>query len=153
MKMYKLLGDDRTTFTKNNHNMNNTIVAYLLLRIAVGASMFGHGLVRLPKLHGFSQWMVGTFEKSMLPKVLVLPFSYILPIAEFSIGLFLILGLFTQQTLIAGIIVMIFLVFGSCTIEEWGAVPSQLMHAAFFAMLLLFINHNQLTIKSLLTGK
>ncbi|MOA39418.1 hypothetical protein D3C78_1611990 [compost metagenome] len=111
--------------------------------------MFGHGLVRLPKLSGFSQWLVGSFEKSMLPQIIVVPFSYILPIAEFLVGLFLILGLFTQQTLIAGMIIMISLVFGSCMIQEWGAIPSQLIHVFFFAMLLLYISYNQFTVKSL----
>jgi len=28
--------------------------AYLLSRLAIGLSFFGHGLVRLPKLDGFS---------------------------------------------------------------------------------------------------
>lgn len=129
--------------------MNNTIITYLLVRVAIGASMFGHGLVRLPKLTSFSQWMVGSFEKSMLPPILVIPFSYILPIAEFLVGLFLILGLFTQQTLIAGMIIMICLLFGSCMIEEWGAIPSQLIHVFFFAILLLYISFNQLKVKSL----
>lgn len=80
--------------------MNKT--AYLLLRLAIGASMFGHGLVRLPKLNAFSDWMVGSFEKSILPQALVVPFSYVLPIAEFTVGLLLILGLFTRQALIGG---------------------------------------------------
>lgn len=71
----------------------NTIT-FLLLRLAIGASMFGHGLVRLPKLNAFSQWMTGNFEKSMLPGALVVPFSYILPVAEFLIGLLIIAGLF-----------------------------------------------------------
>lgn len=113
-------------------------LSFLLARIAVGMSMFGHGLVRLPKLHGFSNWMVGQFEKSMLPDIIVTPFSYILPIAELLVGIFLLIGLFTRQTLVAGSLVMITLIFGSSMIEEWGAIPSQLIHAAFFSILLIF---------------
>ncbi len=41
--------------------------SFLLLRVAIGTSLLGHGLVRLPKLPAFSQWMVGLFAKSMLP--------------------------------------------------------------------------------------
>ncbi|WP_246296990.1 DoxX family membrane protein [Flavobacterium inviolabile] len=74
--------------------MNTT--AFLLLRLAIGASMFGHGLVRLPKLNAFSSWMTGNFENTLLPQIIVLPFSYVLPIAEFGIGLLLLLGLFTK---------------------------------------------------------
>jgi len=120
--------------------MNTT--AYLLLRLAIGTSMFGHGLVRLPKLEDFSHWMVGSFEKSILPAALVTPFSYLLPIIEFIIGVLLITGLFTRSALIAGSLVMIVLIFGSSMIENWDAVPAQLIHVAFFAVLLHFIQSN-----------
>jgi len=113
-------------------------LSFLLARLAVGMSMFGHGLVRLPKLQSFSHWMVGQFEKSMLPEIIVTPFSYILPIAELLVGIFLLIGLFTRQALVAGSLVMIALIFGSSMIEEWGAIPSQLIHAAFFSILLIF---------------
>lgn len=117
-------------------------VSYLLLRIAVGMSFFGHGLVRLPKLETFSNWMISQFEKSMLPISLVKPFSYFLPIIEFIIGLFLILGLFTKQTLIAGSIVMIVLIFGTSMIENWEAIPSQLFHVVILCWLLNYIKMN-----------
>jgi len=120
--------------------MNKT--AFLLLRIAIGTSMFGHGLVRLPKLAGFSNWMVTSFEKSMLPQAIVTPFSYGLPIIEFLVGLLLILGLFTKQALVVGALTMIALIFGSSMIENWEAIPSQLIHIAFFAVLLHFIESN-----------
>ncbi|HEY9049794.1 MAG TPA: DoxX family membrane protein [Ohtaekwangia sp.] len=128
--------------------MNTT--AFLILRLAIAASMFGHGLVRLPKLSGFSQWMVGSFEKSMLPAAMVVPFSYALPIAEFIVGLLLLLGLFTKTSLIAGGIIMIALILGTTLIENWEALPSQLIHAAFFAVLLSFIQHNTFAVDNLL---
>jgi thiosulfate dehydrogenase [quinone] large subunit len=117
---------------------NNFQWSFLLARLAAGMSMFGHGLVRLPKLNGFSNWMVGQFQKSMLPDALVIPFSYLLPFAEFVIGLLLLFGLLTRTSLIAGGFVMIALIFGSSMIEEWGAIPSQLLHVAFFAFLLCY---------------
>ncbi len=120
--------------------MIRNTTTFLLARLAVAVSLFGHGLVRLPKLNGFSNWMVKQFQASMLPKILVVPFSYILPIAEFSIGLLLIVGLFTRQALVAGSIVMLLLIFGSCMIEEWDAIPSQLIHVLFFAVLLSYVN-------------
>lgn len=104
--------------------------------------MFAHGLVRLPKLNGFSQWMVGQFEKSMLPKIMVLPFSYVLPVAEFVIGTLLILGFLTRPALVAGGLVMVVLIFGAGMIEDWGAIPSQLIHAFFFGLLLSSLQHN-----------
>lgn len=129
--------------------MNNYTLAYLILRLAAGASMLGHGLVRLPKLAGFSNWMTGSFQNSMLPELLVRPFSYALPIAEFATGLFLLAGLFTKQFAFAGGLIMILLVFGSCLIENWEAVPSQLIHAAFFTALLAGIQYNSFAIDNL----
>ncbi|HEY8919491.1 MAG TPA: DoxX family protein [Chitinophaga sp.] len=119
----------------------NTI-SFLLLRLAIGASFFGHGLVRLPKLAAFSGWMAGTFKKSMLPEMLVTPFSYALPIAEFVIGLLLLSGLFTKAAAIAGSLVMLVLIFGACMIENWEALPSQFIHIAFLVTLLQFIQSN-----------
>jgi thiosulfate dehydrogenase [quinone] large subunit len=124
--------------------------SFLLLRLAIAISMFGHGLVRLPKLTTFSNWMVGSFENSMLPKIIVTPFSYILPIAEFSIGLFLLLGIFTKPSLVAGAIVMLILLFGTSMIENWEAIPSQLIHIAFFALLLHFADYNSWAIDTLI---
>lgn len=126
----------------------NTIT-FLLLRLAIGASMFGHGLVRLPKLNAFSQWMTGSFEKSILPAALVVPFSYVLPLAEFLSGLLLIAGLFTKQALIAGGVIMIVLIFGSAMIEQWDAIPSQLIHAAFFSVLIQFASSNTIALDTL----
>jgi thiosulfate dehydrogenase [quinone] large subunit len=127
--------------------MNTT--SYVLLRLAIGASMLGHGLVRLPKLAGFSKWMVGSFEKSMLPGVLITPFSYALPVAEFVIGLLLVAGLFTRPALIAGGLVMVLLIFGTAMIENWEAIPSQLIHAAFFAVLLQYAAVNGFALDNL----
>ncbi|WP_374362283.1 DoxX family protein [Cloacibacterium sp.] len=126
---------------------------YLLLRLALGASMFGHGLVRLPKLNAFSHWMVESFKNSFLPKVVVVPFSYLLPIAEFGVGLLLIIGLFTQQSLIAGAMVMLLLIFGTTLIENWESLPSQLIHVAFFTILLQFISSNSIALDMLLNKK
>jgi thiosulfate dehydrogenase (quinone) large subunit len=123
--------------------------SYVLARLAIGISLFGHGLVRLPKLAGFSAWMVSLFEKSLLPSVLVVPFSYALPVLEFGIGLLLIFGLFTKQVLYAGSAVMLSLMFGTTMIENWDALPSQLIHLAFLSVLLHFADSNALALDKL----
>lgn len=126
----------------------NTAV-FLLLRLGLAISMFGHGLVRLPKLHAFSQWMVGSFEKSILPKTLVTPFSYVLPIAEFVIGFLLLTGLFTKPALFLCGIVILALLFGTAMIENWEAIPSQLLHLLFCVILLQFIESNSWALDNL----
>lgn len=126
-------------------------ISFLLARLAIGMSMFGHGLVRMPKLHGFSNWMVGQFQKSMLPEALVRSFSYLVPIAELVIGICLLTGFLTRHSLTAGALLMIALIFGSSMIEEWGAIPSQLLHTAFFSVLLIYANeYNSLSLDAIL---
>lgn len=124
----------------------NSQITYLILRTGVGVSMFGHGLVRLPKLHAFSEWMLKSFEKAMLPEMIILPFSYVLPIAEFALGLLLIVGLFTRISAIAASIVMILLIFGTTLIENWGALTPQFIHLAFFAYLIQHIAKNSFAV-------
>lgn len=130
--------------------MINHSLTFVLLRLAVGMSMFGHGLVRIVKLPKFSAWMIGQFEKSILPEALVTPFSYLLPIIEFGIGVLLLIGLFTKQALIIGGITMALLIFGSSMIEEWGAIPSQMIHTFFFAILLSYLNYNSYSVDNAL---
>ena len=128
--------------------MNTT--SYLLIRLALGVSLFGHGLVRLPKLQIFSTWMVGNFEKSMLPKVAVVPFSYTLPIIEFTAGFLIILGLVTKPALIIAGTAMIMLMFGTTLIEQWEFLPSQMIHVLFAAVSFQFIENNYWALDSLL---
>lgn len=130
--------------------MINHSSTFLLLRLAIGMSMFGHGFVRVFKLAKFSEWMLGKYENSMLPVALVKPFSYALPIIELVIGLLIIIGLFTRQALMVGGFTMIVLIFGSCMVEDWGGIPSQMIHTFFFAVLLSFLNYNSYAIDNLL---
>ena len=66
--------------------MKNNQLLYFFLRLPISVSLLGHGLVRLPKLSSFSNWMVETMEKSFIPKGLIIPFSYALPVSEAVIG-------------------------------------------------------------------
>jgi thiosulfate dehydrogenase [quinone] large subunit len=112
--------------------------SFLLTRLAVGTSLFGHGLVRLPKLDKFSHGMAAEFQHSIIPQALVLGFGYFLPFAEFGIGLLTFLGLFTRPAAIAGSLLMTVLVFGTTAIEKFENIPSMLLHVLFFIGILIF---------------
>ncbi|WP_443945547.1 DoxX family protein [Pedobacter sp. AW1-32] len=127
--------------------------AFVLARLAIGLSFFGHGLVRLPKLSGFSQWMMAQFSKSVLPDFLVFPFSYALPVLEFISGLMVILGLFTRQGLLLAGAVSLALIFGTTMIENWDALPSQLIHVAFLSILLAYLQHNTFALDQIITKR
>lgn len=122
--------------------MNHRYLAFALARITLGINFLGHGLVRLPKLEVFRNWMVKYFEGTMLPAGIVSPFATVLPFIEFALGLFLIIGMFTKQTLIASALLIIILLFGTCIKEAWDAAGSQMLYALFIAMLLFNLDYN-----------
>lgn len=127
-------------------------LAYVLARLAIGASLFGHGLVRLPKLAAFHNQLVGEFKTSILPEILVSPCGYALPFAESAIGALLLAGALTRTAAIAGGLVMIVLIFGSTTIEHFGVIGDQLIHASLLAALLAFRRHNTYSVDHILAG-
>jgi len=133
--------------------MKDIKITYLLARLPMGMSLFGHGLVRLPKLTLFSEWMVSSFSKSVLPEALVLPFSYLLPILELITGLLLLSGLFTRFAILLGTAIMLALIFGSCMIEQWENVFIQVLYGAYFAVLYRYLDFNKISIDQLIISK
>lgn len=126
--------------------MNKT--AFFFFRLPIAMSLLGHGLVRLSKLQGFSNWMTGFMEKSYLPQPLIAGFSYAVPFVEVITGLLIVVGLFTRQAIYVALALMALFIFGNTTIENWEPITSQLVHAAYLTGLLYFIQYNTLSIDS-----
>ena len=118
--------------------MKDFKTTYFFLRLPIAISLLGHGLVRLPKLETFSNWMVTSMEKSVIPSFMIVPFSYILPIVEFLIGLLLLIGFQTKYTIYSGLVLMSILILGSASIENWSAIEAQLLHSVYLGGLLWF---------------
>lgn len=126
--------------------MNNSSLAYVLLRISMGINMLGHGLVRIPKLNAFADGMTKGFEKSWLPPSMVHLFGTVLPFLELLIGILLIIGLKTKLALIAGAVLVIVLLFGSSTVENWDGMGTQMIYALFFYFLLHKLENNKYSV-------
>jgi thiosulfate dehydrogenase [quinone] large subunit len=129
-----------------NAAMKNEHFAYLMARLAMGLSFFGHGLIRLVKLATFSKGMVDEFSRSMLPAGLVSAFSHALPFLEFIAGLLLLLGLFTRFALVLAWAEILALIFGCSLLEQWNAIFTQLFYGAYLAVLYYFTNYNAISI-------
>jgi len=130
--------------------MKKERITYLLGRLPVAMSMFGHGLERLPKLSGFSNHMVQQFNNAVLPLAAVEVFSHLLPFAELLIGVLLIIGLFTRFAAVLGVLVMLALIFGSSMIEQWENVFTQIVYGLFFALIYYFAPYNYYSVDGLL---
>ena len=128
-------------------------ISYLFIRLGIGVSMFGHGMVRLPKLTAFSDKMVSDFGDSMLPELLVRPFSLAIPFVEFLLGICLLLGYKSTWTAVAGATFMLCLMLGTAAIENWSAYPSQMIHLGFFVLMLQFMSANTLSLDAYLSNK
>ncbi len=114
----------------------NKNIAYFLLRVSMGVNLLGHGLARIPKLSVFAEGMTKSFEKSWLPQPFVHLFSTALPFLEFMIGGLLIIGFKTRLASLAGAGLIIMLLFGSSTVENWEAMGIQMIYALFFYILI-----------------
>ncbi|WP_114750742.1 DoxX family protein [Pleomorphovibrio marinus] len=125
-------------------------IAYLIIRVGIGMSMFGHGLVRLPQLNSWKEGMMEDFEGSILPEFLVTPFFYILPFLEFLIGIAMLLGLFTRNAAIVGGFLMGVLIFGTCIAENYSSIPSQMIHMLLFVCVIQFLPANSFAIDNII---
>lgn len=130
----------------NSKNSKDLEIAYLLLRLTMGFNFLAHGIVRIPKLYSFSNWMTELFSESTVPLIIVKPFSLMLPFVELIIGILLILGLKTSKALHAGALVIVILVTGSCLIEKWDMAGGQMLYAVFFFLLSFAINLNKFSL-------
>jgi len=74
--------------------------------------------------------------KAPLPKWILPPFAAALPWAEATIGLLLLLGLFTRFALVAGSLVMIALMAGITLAQNWDVAGIQLIYCAIYFVLL-----------------
>ncbi|WP_129714270.1 DoxX family protein [Pedobacter sp. SYP-B3415] len=128
----------------------NKQLSYLFARLAFGTSFFGHGLVRVPKLEAFSNGMLRQFEPSWLPELVVRPFSLALPWLELLSGALIIVGLLTRPALVLAGAVLVILIFGSSTIENWNAVSAQLGHMVFVVFLLYALHLNNYALDSII---
>lgn len=124
----------------------NTKTAYFFLRVSMGINFFGHGLVRLTKLQDFADGMTKSFEKSWLPQLFVQMFSTTLPFLEFIIGLMLIIGFKTRIAATAGASLIVLLLFGSSTVENWEAMGIQMIYAGLFYILISRLDDNALSL-------
>lgn len=109
------------------------------MRLPIALSLLGHGLVRLPKLQAFSEGMVGSMEKSILPSALVMVWGFMLPIIEIILGILLLIGYKAKYSIYASLVLMSILIMGSSSIEAWGAIEAQLVHSLYLFALLWYL--------------
>ncbi len=125
-------------------------IAYSLFRMTFGVNIFLHGVMRFVIGHAaFLAYVTKQMLGSPVPSWILPPVSYVLPYMEGSVGLLLLLGLFTRSGLIAGTLILLSLQTGSCLAQNWSVVGDQLVYSLSFLILLSLIDHNRWSIDDL----
>jgi thiosulfate dehydrogenase [quinone] large subunit len=126
-------------------------IAYALLRIVFGVNIFFHGLSRLLGDHAaFLAYLSQQMAKAPISKSLLPPFAAALPWTEATIGLLLLLGLFTRFALVAGSLVMIVLMAGITLAQNWDVAGIQLIYCAIYFVLLTHRGRNFYSLDTLI---
>ena len=131
--------------------LHNFELAFVLGRLLLGLNFLMHGLVRIPKLAVFRADIVKEFATAPLPPGLVSAYATALPFVEGGIGLLLLLGLWTRPALVAAMLVIMSLLFGSSLLEKWPLVGDQLLYGLYIITLVLHLQHNRLCLDPLAT--
>jgi thiosulfate dehydrogenase (quinone) large subunit len=127
--------------------IRNDEIAYLLLRLTLGANIFLHGFSRLIGDHAaFIAYMDKQMHNAPLPQFLVHSVAVVLPWCEGIVGLLMILGLWTSLALIAGSLLMLMLQIGICLAQNWDVAGVQLMYVLLYFILLTYCERNRLSI-------
>ena len=126
-------------------------IAYALLRIVFGVDIFFHGLSRLLGDHAaFLAYLSQQMAKAPISKSLLPPFAATLPWTEATIGLLLLLGLFTRFALVAGSLEMIVLMAGITLAQNWEVAGIQLIYSAIYFVLLTHRGRNFYSLDTLI---
>jgi thiosulfate dehydrogenase (quinone) large subunit len=127
---------------------SNAVIAYTILRLSFGANILLHGLSRI--LNGrpaFLAYLNHYFEHAhLVPAGMLAVFGAILPWVETTLGLLLMLGLFTRFAMIAGALAMLVLVIGTNLAQDWVVSGLQLIYCFIYYYLLVHLDENRLSL-------
>ncbi|HEV2521617.1 MAG TPA: DoxX family membrane protein [Candidatus Acidoferrales bacterium] len=131
-----------------NRQTSDPVIAYTILRLSFGANILLHGLSRL--LNGraaFLAYLTHYFEHAHLVPAGMLPtFAAILPWVETTLGLLLMLGLFSRFALIVGALVLLVLAIGTNLAQDWLVAGLQLIYCFIYYYLLIHLEQNTVSV-------
>jgi thiosulfate dehydrogenase [quinone] large subunit len=134
--------------TVSSRKASNIVIAYTILRLSFGANILLHGLSRV--LNGkaaFLAYLTHYFEHAHLVPAGMLPiFAAVLPWVETTLGLLLVLGLFSRFALIVGALVLAVLVVGTNLAQDWLVAGLQIPYCFVYYYLLIHLEQNRMSL-------
>ena len=89
-----------------------------LTRWVIGVVLLFAGIAKFPNVSGFATYITSQFEKTWLPKALLVPYGYALPFAEVILGALLLLGIARNAVLFITGLMFITLTFGQILLAQ-----------------------------------
>lgn len=115
-------------------DLSGSQLSRLVVRLGLGINMLMHGLVRMPKLPAFVAKSSAGFTGTLLPEFLTTGFLYVLPFAELTCGLLILLGgQFSKWGYALGGLIIAALLFGTTLKEDWSTAGTQTIYVIAFA--------------------
>jgi len=131
---------------------SDAAIAYAIFRFTFGVNICFRGVVRIfvNGLDTFAGGLLKQFEATWFPPFAIDAFGHVVPLIETTIGLMLILGLWTRPALIIGGLMMASLTFGTMFLQNFDLAWLQLTYAIAFFLLLAARSWNAISLDSML---
>lgn len=134
-------------------NRSDVAIAYLLLRLLIGVNFLNHGLTRIGNIPGFVESMVKAMESSYFPEPLVRINAFLVPVVELIVGVLIILGWQTRIALMITSSLMVILMLGVTSVQNWPVAGDQLVYGVILFILLAGRCFNTVSVDYWLTRK
>ena len=139
---------------RNELQMRDERLGYGMLRLAFGFNVMMHGVSRILMGPGEYAFKLQTqFAHSMLPAGAVHLFGVMLPGVESLLGLLILIGLRTRVALVATILNLMVLTFGSAMIQDWQGAGTQLIYSAIASGLIVLLRFDGWSVDAWLRRK
>ena len=138
---------------KEPNMANYRAISYAILRITVGVMFLFYGIGKFRAgLSNSADGIIKAFD-GKLPTVMVSPFAHVLPFAEVTIGALVLLGIFTEISLILAGLLMMALTFGVVVSGQAGIVANNVVYAFIIFAIAYLVDNNRYSVDGLLRKK
>lgn len=136
----------------SNSSVIDRRLAYGVLRLTMGINILIHGAGRLfgPGASAFAAQTGSEFAGTTLPQSLVHAFLVAVPFVETTLGVLIVLGLFTRWALMLGGLLIAAFVFGTALRSDWTTVGIQMIYALTYYFLLAKVDDDYFSLDNLL---
>jgi thiosulfate dehydrogenase (quinone) large subunit len=128
------------------------LLAFTTLRLALGVNELVHGVNRIfiGGMAAFLDLTQTQFKDAPLPIWQVRAFAHVVPYCELTIGVLLIIGLWTRWALALAALIMVGIIFGTALRNDWQLVFLQMFYSLVYSMMLMWRRYDGWSVDALM---